>query len=110
VEYSDDGGTTWNDLGHIRADGSEDGTEAQSAETAAGFDLYAGTAAEYTVMVTDWSLLAALKTLQKDDTKQGTMQLRFTDAEGNVSPVEEGFGVIVQENKQFQVGNRNAFT
>lgn len=107
VEYSEDG-ATWVDLGHIRSDGTEDGTEAASAETSAGVELYAGTDQPYTIMVTDFSKFAALDTLQKNDTKQGALHLRFTDAEGTTT-TEQGFSVIVQKGKQFSTGNRNAF-
>lgn len=107
VEYSEDG-TTWIDLGHIMSDGSENNVEAASEETSGGLELYAGSNDELVVMVPDTSKYAALEAIMKDDTKQGTLYVRTTDAEG-VTDAKQGYSVIVQQGKNFSPRTRNSF-
>lgn len=109
VEYSTDGGTTWTDLGHIRADGSEGSAEAAAEETSAGVELYAGTDEQLTVQVPDKTQYSALATAMKDDAIQGTIQLRLTDAEGTVETATQGWSVIVQDPKNFSPRSRSPF-
>lgn len=109
VEYSTDDGVTWIDLGHIRADGSEGSAEAAAEETSAGAELYAGTDEQLTVQVPDKTKYSALATAMKDDTIQGNIQLRTTDADGTVNAATEGWSVIVQDPKNFAPRTRSPF-
>ncbi|MDZ7802360.1 hypothetical protein [Thiohalophilus sp.] len=56
--------------------------------------------------VYDTSKKAALRTEMLAD---GLVDLRFTDAEGNVGDWDEGFSVIVSEPKQFATRTRAFF-
>lgn len=109
VEYSIDQGSTFEPLGHIRADGSDNTQEAASEETSGGVELYAGTQDVVTVMVNDKDKYAALYAAMKDDDIQGTIQLKTIGADGT-EDTQEGYSVIVQNPKSFSPRTRSPFT
>lgn len=108
VEYVEDSEVpepAWATLGHIHQD-SDHTPEAAAEETSAGHELYAGTDDVYDVVSYNGEEYDNLRAKQLADE---TVDLRFTDADGN-EEVVQSFSVIVTDPKTFQARQRKRFT
>lgn len=93
------------ELGYIKGEATHSPETAQE-ENADGGEMYGGLQDVYEIPVYDLTKKAALRTEMLADR---TVDLRFTDAQGNAGSWETGFSVIVSEPKQFAPRTRAFF-